>query len=263
MQAKSIIFQHAEIIRDFVKNGEPFPPFLNEIFVALKNLWMDAGIQECYKRRNEYILNESAKFFLDTIDRISRDDYIPNNQDMLYARVPTSSIVEIKFIIKGITFRVFDVGGQRTERRKWIHCFDNVNAIIFMSAMSEYDQFLAEDKNMNRMKESLSIFKQIVNNKVFPDVCAMILFLNKKDLFAEKIKRTSIKTAFSNYQGSNGYEEQASYVSERFLAKNTNPKKQIYLHFTCATDTNQVQVVLDSVVDIMMRKNVTNAGLLS
>lgn len=37
-----------------------------------------------------------------------------------------------------------DVGGQRSERRKWIHCFDSVNSVIFLVAMSEYDQFLYE-----------------------------------------------------------------------------------------------------------------------
>lgn len=43
-------------------------------------------------------------------------------------------------------FRLFDVGGQRSERKKWIHCFEDVTAIIFCVAMSEYDQVLHEDE---------------------------------------------------------------------------------------------------------------------
>ena len=42
---------------------------------------------------------------------------------------------------------MFDVGGQRSERKKWIHCFENVNALLFLVAISGYDQCLAEDKD--------------------------------------------------------------------------------------------------------------------
>ena len=41
---------------------------------------------------------------------------------------------------------MFDVGGQRSERRKWIHCFESVTSIIFCTALSEYDQVLLEEK---------------------------------------------------------------------------------------------------------------------
>ncbi len=46
--------------------------------------------------------------------------------------------------------RMFDVGGQRSERKKWIHCFEGVTAIIFCVAMSAYDLVLAEDEEMVR-----------------------------------------------------------------------------------------------------------------
>ena len=45
-------------------------------------------------------------------------------------------------------FRLCDVGGQRTERRKWIHCFDDVTAIIFVAALNEYDMMLEEDEKI-------------------------------------------------------------------------------------------------------------------
>ena len=43
--------------------------------------------------------------------------------------------------------RMVDVGGQRSERRKWIHCFENVTSIMFLVALSEYDQVLVEAGN--------------------------------------------------------------------------------------------------------------------
>ena len=45
---------------------------------------------------------------------------------------------------------MFDVGGQRSERKKWIHCFEGVTAIIFCVALSAYDLVLAEDEEMVR-----------------------------------------------------------------------------------------------------------------
>ena len=54
--------------------------------------------------------------------------------------VRTTGIVQQNFQIKDRKYTMFDVGGQRNERRKWIHCFDNVTAVIFVTAISEYDQ---------------------------------------------------------------------------------------------------------------------------
>ena len=58
-------------------------------------------------------------------------------------------------------FRMFDVGGQRSERKKWIHCFEGVTAIIFCVALSDYDLVLAEDEEMvsvSALQTSLSPF---------------------------------------------------------------------------------------------------------
>ena len=45
-------------------------------------------------------------------------------------------------------YRLCDIGGQRSERKKWIHCFEGVTAIIFLVALSEYDLCLAEDQEI-------------------------------------------------------------------------------------------------------------------
>ena len=95
---------------------------------------------------------------------------------------------------------MFDVGGQRSERKKWIHCFEGVTAIIFCVALSGYDLVLAEDEEMNRMMESMKLFDSICNNKWFVDT-SIILFLNKKDLFAEKIRMSPLSVCFPEYKG--------------------------------------------------------------
>ena len=119
-----------------------------ELAAVMKRLWNDPGIQECFSRSREYQLNDSAPYYLNSLDRISQPGYIPTQDDVLRTRVKTTGIVETHFTHKDLHFKMFDVGGQRSERKKWIHCFEGVTAIIFCVALSEYDMVLAEDDEM-------------------------------------------------------------------------------------------------------------------
>ncbi|KIH68290.1 g-protein alpha subunit [Ancylostoma duodenale] len=85
--------------------------------------------------------------------------------------------------------------------------------------------------------------------------------MNKKDLFMEKIKRVSIKTAFPEYTGPQTYEDSIKYIKQRFEMLNQNPKKTIFVHETCATDTDQVQKILDSVISMIIQQNLHKSGL--
>jgi guanine nucleotide-binding protein G(o) subunit alpha len=182
----------AGMVLDKISRMADTEPFEPELLEAMKRLWVDSGVQLCFSRSNEYQLNDSAKYFLDKLDEIGNSNYLPSTQDILRTRVKTTGIVEINFSFKDLNFRVFDVGGQRSERKKWIHCFEDVTAIIFIVALSEYDQVLVEDETTNRMHESLRLFDSICNNKWFVNT-SIILFLNKKDLFEEKIQRSSLR----------------------------------------------------------------------
>lgn len=53
---------------------------------------------------------------------------------------------------------MFDVGGQRSERKKWIHCFEGVTCIIFCAALSAYDMVLVEDKEVVSQKRQENPF---------------------------------------------------------------------------------------------------------
>lgn len=85
--------------------------------------------------------------------------FTPDDQDVLRSRAKTTGIIEIEFDVSGLHFRMVDVGGQRSERKKWMHCFQDVTSVIFCVALSEYDLKLQEDDQTNRMQESLKLFK--------------------------------------------------------------------------------------------------------
>jgi GTPase SAR1 family protein len=231
-----------------------------ELANHIQALWNDPGIQKTYDERAKYQLTDSASYFISKILEIGSETYIPSEQDVLRSRVRTTGIVENEFIIDGNQFKMFDVGGQRNERKKWIHCFENVTAVLFVAAISEYDQVLYEDENTNRMHEALNLFEEICNSRWFRET-AMILFLNKRDLFAEKIVKVSLRTCFPDYDGADTYEDGCEFLQLEFEGKNRNPDKQVYCHITCATDTDNVSAVFNAVKDIIIRKSLNEAGL--
>jgi len=181
-EAKSAAHSLEQISAD----GDTWSP---EIGKMISLLWKDGAVQKTYTLRDkEYQLNESAHYFFDDIARFSQKDYAPSHQDILRARVRSVGIEESQFNLDGLELKMIDVGGQRSERRKWIHCFEGVTAVLFCASLSEYDQYLREDKKQNRMTESLLLFDEISNSPWF-EKTAIILFLNKTDLLKDKIAK--------------------------------------------------------------------------
>eukprot|EP00794_Sanderia_malayensis_P019248 gene19248-21176_t len=227
--------------------GEDTLQFSEELLEAMKRLWVDKGVRECFS-------------YLDQLERLGSANYRPTEQDILRTRVKTIGIVEIQFTFRKLHFRLLDVGGQRTERRKWIHCFADVTAIIFCAALSCYDLKLAEDEATNRLIESLKLFDSIVNNEWFIDT-SVILFLNKKDLFEEKIPFSPLTLCFPEYSGPMLFEPASSYVREKYLERNRNENKEIYVHLTCATDTQNIEFVFKAVTNTIIQANLKKSGL--
>ncbi|CAI5451925.1 unnamed protein product [Caenorhabditis angaria] len=254
---------HEKLVMKTLENGEEFRNFNNEMYEALKMLWKDKGVRAAFDSRENFYLHDSAQYFFDALDRINDRNYVPSEQDILHTRIPTMGVIEVKFTMKNKIWRVFDVGGQRSQRKKWIHCFDDAKALIYVASLSEFDQVLLEDNATNRMQESLQLFKQVINNRYFTNT-SVILFLNKKDLFEQKImnKKRSIRKAFPNYQGPDeNYDAAVEYIEKQYNMVNENTDKNIYVHHTCATDTEQVQFVLDSVLDTILSSKLKGCGL--
>ena len=128
-------------------------------------MWSDIGFCECFEKRREYQLINSAKYlFLSNIDRMANPDYLPSQQEILHIYIPTKRLIEHKFYMNDYNdkfrIKILDLGGQKNERRKWIHNFDNLEGIIFMAALSDYDMFTFDNKN--RLMESLKLFKIVM-----------------------------------------------------------------------------------------------------
>jgi len=148
-----------------------------------------------------------------------------------------------------------------SERKKWIHCFENVTTILFLVAISEYDQLLFEDETVNRMQEALTLFDSICNSRWFINT-SIILFLNKIDRFRDKLPVSPMKHYFPDYEGGDNETAACDYILNRFVSLNQSDTKNIYTHFTCATDTTQIRFVMAAVNDIIIQENLKRCGLI-
>lgn len=251
--------EYAEIIEAKQADVDAEDAFTDEsVKEALSGMWNDAGVQQAVAKGHEYALNDNLSFYYTSIDRMFEPGWIPNDQDMLHARLRTTGITETFFEMGHLIFRMMDVGGQRSERKKWIHCFEGVQCLLFMAALSGYDQCLVEDQTANQMNEALMLFDSLVNGEWFRNK-PIILFLNKIDLFRAKLPVSSVKARFPDYQGSDGDEEAAKkYFADRFRGVNRQPNREIYIHFTNATDTNLLKATMQSVQDMIIQKNISN-----
>ncbi|CAO3618252.1 unnamed protein product [Mucor hiemalis] len=131
-----------------LKKQESYPQFYLK---PLKLLWNDSGVQEARRQGNIFALHDNACYFYDHLDRFWEPNYVPSDHDIILCRAKTTGIVETVFHIGSLVYRMMDVGGQRSERKKWIHCFDNVTAVLFVVAISGYDQCLVEDRDSNQV----------------------------------------------------------------------------------------------------------------
>eukprot|EP01091_Cochliopodium_minus_P006659 TRINITY_DN1666_c0_g1_i1.p1 TRINITY_DN1666_c0_g1~~TRINITY_DN1666_c0_g1_i1.p1 ORF type:complete len:348 (+),score=57.67 TRINITY_DN1666_c0_g1_i1:39-1082(+) len=224
----------------------------------IRKLWETEGIQKTYLHANQLQIDDGAYYFINKIDEISKKDYCPTIDDILNVRIKSTGLKEIQFTHKSYSFRVVDVGGQRSERKKWIHCFQDVTAILFVVALNDYERVLEEDLKTNRLRESIDLFEQVINNKWFAET-NIILFLNKKDIFQKRVGLSHLSNFFDEYKGKNEYGPAFDFIKDQFQNSDSNEDKRgIYFHETCATDTDNIKFVWNAVHDILLNKNFEN-----
>jgi len=183
--------------------------------------------------------------------------YHPHNISETLQRVhkPTG-IVETEYEYKDIIFRMIEVVGSGLQR-KWIHCFEDVTAILFCVALDDFDVY---DGDTNRMRAALDLFEGLCGNQCLFDTNIILVFTNK-DRFEEKIEQVDITTAFPNYSGERIYKDMILYISNQFINKNTSPNR--FIHPIVMQDTFTTKAAICEVVQsIACGKILYVAGLL-
>jgi hypothetical protein len=226
--------------------------------------WKHDTVQRIFSRKAEFQIGDNTAYYMANILRICATDYVPNELDILNSRCKTTGITETPFMFHGKKFLMVDVGGQRSERKKWIHCFEEVFGVLFCVGISAFDQTLEEDNATPRLKEDLSLFHDICVSKWFTTT-AVILFLNKADLFKEKLAQgKSISLSFPEFKEGTNYKASINFLKEKFMNVTdplTKRRKDIFCHITTATDTENVRFVFDDVREYIMNSVFQSVGL--
>ncbi|ELU44948.1 G-alpha domain-containing protein [Rhizoctonia solani AG-1 IA] len=185
-------------------------------FCQTKSVW------EMLKRKKIRVEN------MNDIDRITKPRYIPTD---------------------------VDVGGARYQRAAWAPHFDDVNCIIFLAPISAFDQVLAEDPTVNRLEDSLAMWRDLCKNKILAGA-SIVLFLNKCDLLQAKLEAGVQLNQFLTSYG----DRPNDYSKFDKIKREHCPDSQVFTHFITATDTRTTSIAINAVRDKIMRENLQNIG---
>jgi len=243
-------------------------PLADDVITKAKQFWNDDAVQDLWETRdslpNLTVIN--LDYIVQNIDRLAPLDAQATNDDIVRCRQRTTGLSEINFPFNKHFFHIFDVGGQKTERRKWdvLATTQKPTAVLFFSALTDFDvPLLTEENHKTRMEESIEVFGELLKKEEFANA-TIILLLNKSDLFMDKIKRVNMTDTFKDYTGGSNFEDAVNFIAGVFNAKtegtNHNPDN-IHHHSTCAIDTEIIKKVFDSVSQEIFKQRLAINGL--
>ncbi|KAJ6455148.1 G-protein alpha subunit [Mycena sanguinolenta] len=246
-------------LTDVILGAKPDNALSPEVAHAIQALWWTPAVVRLLDDE-ELNLPTSVLHFCTDIQRIAQPDYTPTEQDVLRAPAQRNTITETRLSMAALSIRLIEVGPQRSSRRKWIQCFESVTSILFCAALSDYDQVLVEDRDQNRMQDSITLFSSIINSRWFLRT-SIILFLTEIDVFKAKISKIPLSAYFPEYTGGPDINKASKFILWRFMQKN-HARLSVYPHLICTNDTESVRLVFAAVKETILQNAIKDSGIL-
>eukprot|EP01083_Nonionella_stella_P140210 429388_1 len=252
---------HNKEIRDRVARMSDKQSYTHEHYEDFKILLADPGIQETLLHSNEFQLVDTAACLFENIDKYWRQEYIPTMNDLFISRKRTTGVCKSTFVIHDDMdcyhehiYDVFLTGGQKNERRKWVHFFDKTQVVIDVINLSGFCKLLWEDSRSNRLREDIGLFGGIVNLDALVD-CQWIVILNKYDLLVKEVERGQIFSGyFRDFEGDDRVSDGIiDFIKRKLLdqirEKNDSDKRRPRIHFytTNALNTQCLKEMFDDI----------------
>jgi len=173
-----------------------------EISQSIIRLWQSDCIKQVMNNHHKILPIpggiSGVTYYVQNAQRLAEEDYEPTSEDVIRAKLRTTGITEMGFQVGNQEYNLIDIGGQRSERRKWLHCFEAVHVIIYMIAINEYDMVLEEDGITNRLQEAFKLFELLTSTHWLRNI-PCVLIMNKTDLFKEEIISRPLAEHFPDY----------------------------------------------------------------
>ncbi|KIY45110.1 G-alpha-domain-containing protein [Fistulina hepatica ATCC 64428] len=236
----------------------------------ITSLWKSTEAQTIL-RLHDIQLSEQPGFFLDDVQRIADQNYKPTPEDILRARVHTVGPEEHHIVMEtpfefGKDWTIYDVGGSRSQRAVWAQFFDDVHVVIFLAPISAFNQYLAEEPTVNRLSDTLNLWKTLCSNRLLSRV-EFILFLNKLDILEAKLNSgVKFRDYVTSYkQRPNEVKPVSKYLLDVFNAlhaQNTPRKRPVHTHTTCAIDTHATGFVITQIQEVILLKSLSETYII-
>lgn len=232
-----------------------------EVGTMMKRLWAEEALKITYGERDRlFNLNDGAGYFWDSLERIYKADYVPTEEDLLRTRIRTVGFDEATFSYKKSAFHVVDLGGQRTERRRWLEALTPATAAIFVSSLCEFDQRLREDFEASRFQETTHLFTELLESGMQDK--ALIVLLNKLDLFKTKMAgpaKRNFGAFFKDYKGALEWEPCVEHIRQHFLRLAQQQNCKVSLHAITAVETDNVKLVWTEIRNSIVQRALSSA----
>lgn len=227
-----------------------------------RQLWELPLVKACFKEHSSKLeCPESIAVLLEDLDGIAKDGSLPTHKQILHCRLKTTGVRALNFVHDNNFVQVIDVGGQRSERRKWMHYFDDVEVLLFCVAIDEYDMVLREDLATRAMDESVEVFKSVINSLWFRSK-TIVVFLNKVDLLEKKVATSNLQSYYEDFKGDPRVTaDVVEFIKRKYLRCNEHKNRKIFTFTTCATDTENISRVSRICFDSVLNKHLAMTGL--
>jgi len=259
---------------------------IDEFGKLIKQIWRDPYIKKSYKRslkggKAKETLMPNDVIFLDNVDRVCAPGYLPTDTDILNMRRSTDGAHTLNFTFDPKEFQsknssvnftadepsdwsITDVGGQIHERTTWYEEYTDCSGVIFVMGLSDFDQQSQDKRKTNKfVEDGINLMLEVAKVETLQGV-PLIIMLNKKDLFEEKVRvsETGICATFPEYTGDKNDPKESLEFIEQLLSDiiegGTSSESSIYV--TMATDTNLIGNVLAGILQAITKQSLKEMG---
>ncbi|KAF8485421.1 G-protein alpha subunit-domain-containing protein [Gautieria morchelliformis] len=204
---------------------------IQEVWHDIRPLWALPEVREAARQPEVNISGRTCIgfrniVFLDRADQIFAADYVPTDEDILRCRVRTTGI--------------YETAVHLSERRKWIHCYKNTTAVLFVAALPDYSRSLSEYADTNGLDDSLYLFDSVAHSDWFKPTLVILVF-TKGDVLEEELKHDSESLRNWAKARSRDYADACKYIENRFTDRIKDRNRPFCLQYMCTVDATTIR----------------------